>query len=99
MTIRIYIRRRFLTYALVIVSVYVVGDLLTRALMPGSIWFLVAMVALCAATLFLIDEFVNIRCPRCSKRLASVLFQVWLGLPNQRCPHCQLDVDEQMPNI
>ena len=93
MTIRQTVRRRLLTYALVIVAVYVAGDMVVQVLTPGSIGFAVTMAALCIATLVVIDRAVSIPCPQCAKPLAGILFQSAMGWRNQRCPHCALDVD------
>lgn len=97
MTTRDYVRRKFLVYASSIVLVYIVGDLSIHFLTPGSIGFSLAMVTLCLVTLLVIDKVVSIRCPRCGKPLATILFQTAMGWPKQRCPHCELAVDEQMP--
>jgi hypothetical protein len=97
MTIREFVRRQLFTYVGVVVLVYFAGLLLTRVLRPGSIPSVLAMVALCIVTLFIIDRLAGIPCRSCGKPLGFVLFAAAVGLRKQRCPHCKLDVDEQIP--
>lgn len=98
MTIRQTVRRRLLIHALIIVAIYVAGDVLVHATTPGSLVFAATMAALCIATLVVIDRAVSIRCPRCAKPLPNILVQSALGWRNQRCPNCGLDVDEPAPH-
>lgn len=97
MTIRELVRRQLFSYVGVVALVYFGGLLLTQVLIPGSIPFVLAMVALCVVTLFIIDRLAGFSCPNCGKPLGFVLFAAAVGLRKQRCPHCKLDVDERMP--
>lgn len=94
MTVRQYIQRRLLIHAAALLLIYVAGEVTIHFLTPGSIAFVLVMVALCITTLVVIDRLAGVSCPRCSKSLATVLVQAALGFRNQRCPHCKLDVDE-----
>jgi hypothetical protein len=93
-TVRQYIQRRLIAHAAALALAYVAGDIAIHFLKPGSVVFVVIMVGLCITTLFVIDRLSGIECPRCAKSLAPVLVQAAVGLRNQRCPHCKLDVDE-----
>jgi len=97
MTIREFVRRQLFTYVGVVVLVYFGGLLLMQAVTPGSIPFVLVMAALCIVTLFVIDRLAGIPWRNCGKPLGFALFAAAVGLRKQRCPHCKLDVDEQIP--
>ena len=98
MTVRQYIQRRFRNYALVLVAVFFVGQVAGSVFTPLlPIAPIIAILAFALVSLYLINKFIGIKCPRCGKPLAPILLQAAVGFRMQRCPHCALNVDEEMP--
>ena len=100
MTIREYLRRRFLRITLTVLALDVVTFLLANfAPEQNRIGSALAFMVVLSIPAYVI-AMIRTRCPKCSQPVGMVAW--WVGMRREdrflatgRCPHCQVSVDEQ----
>lgn len=103
MTIREYVKRRFLNLALIYVLAFAAVEVLRTCIQywPSSFasipWVLVvaAMPVFWLGVAWFLLQFIRTPCPRCSNPLGSVALAVVIGHKRiQRCSLCRVSIDE-----